>query len=314
MKTGSSRREVLIAAAGGACLLARAARATSLFGRAQGDGLAVTRLEDSLFVVSGAGGNVLVLSGTDGALLVDGGLLGRSSDLMRRVSRETGGQPARLLFNTHWHWDHTGSNARLAAAAAPIIAHENTKLWLGTQIVVDWEHRTYPPCPAAALPTRTFVYKPQSLDFSGVDVHYGYLPQAHTDGDIYVHFPQHNVLAAGDTVWADRYPIIDYSTGGWIGGLIDATRKLIALSDAQTRIVPGTGAVQSRADLQLQLQMCQAVQDALTTTYRKALDFEDLLAMKPTAPFDAHWGDPALFLRLAYQSVRGHERDLGGIF
>ena len=87
-----------------------------------------------------------------------------------------------------------------AQAGADVIAHENTKLWLGTEVNSRWEGKVYPPQPDQALPNRTFFYGPQALEFGGTKIEYAHLGQAHTDGDIYVRFPEENVIVAGDVV------------------------------------------------------------------------------------------------------------------
>jgi len=117
-----------------------------------------TKLADDLFLFQGAGSNVVVAKGGEGLLLVDGGSQERASELMKRISAQTGQHRVQQLVNTHWHWDHTGSNEALAKSGAAILAHENTKLWLGTEILSKWEGRTYEPRPANALPTQTFFY------------------------------------------------------------------------------------------------------------------------------------------------------------
>ena len=138
------------------------------------------------------------------------------------------------------------------------MAHENTKLWLGGDFFVDWEDRHYAPHPAAMLPNKTF-YTSGKLDLGGRNVEYWHLPRAHTDGDVAVFFPDANVLVASDLLSVGRYPVPDYATGGWIGGLIDATQKLLDATDARTRIVAAEGGVYGRAELEAQLALCTAV-------------------------------------------------------
>jgi glyoxylase-like metal-dependent hydrolase (beta-lactamase superfamily II) len=128
-----------------------------------------------------------------------------------------------------------------------------------------------------------------------------------------VHFPAQNVLVAGDLVSVGRYPILDVATGGWIGGMVDATKALIDLSDDKTRIIPGTGPVQSKADLQAQFQMLSTLKDRLVGLMKKGTGTDDLLASPPTGEFDEKWGDPQLFLTNAYRGLYGHVRELGGI-
>lgn len=274
----------------------------------------VTPLSDSLFLISGCGANVVAATTADGVLLVDGGLTAHTESLLGCITRLSGGRPVKTAFNTHWHWDHTGSNEALRRAGAAIIAHENTRLWLGARIIVDWQHRTYPPRPPQALPTETFHYQPGRLAYGSQTVDYGYLPLAHTDGDMYVRFQRENVLAAGDVVAGGRYPILDYSTGGWIGGMIDALKSLLALSDGHTRFIPGAGPPRTRADLQAQLHLCETVKERIADAFRKAVSFEELMATHPTREFDAAWGDPAQFMDLAWHGALNHVRDLGRIF
>ena len=140
------------------------------------------------------------------------------------------------------------------------MAHENTKLWLGGDFLVEWEGRHYTPRPAAELPNKTF-YKSGNVEFGGRRVEYWHLPRAHTDGDVAVYFGDANVLAASDLLSVGRYPVPDYSTGGWIGGLFDATQALLERTDARTRVIAANGAVYGRAELEAQLAMLTAVRE-----------------------------------------------------
>jgi cyclase len=252
----------------------------------------------------------VALRGGDGLLLVDGGLAQHSEALLSAVQAKQGKGPVRYLLNTHWHVDHTGSNAALGAAGAKIVAHENTKLWMGQEIACAWENRTYPPQPPRALPTETFFYDSKQLGFGAAQVEYGYLPQAHTDGDIYVRFPVQNVLAAGDVVTDGRYPVLDYSTNGWLGGMIDGLKAVLAKCDAQTRIVPGSGGLRTKAEVQAQLDMCGVVYKRIADSYYKGETWEEFLASKPTRDFDAQWGAPDTFLATGYKSAGLHINEL----
>lgn len=269
-----------------------------------------TALSDSLHLFQGAGGNVVAASGADGVLLVDSGLAQYSAALLANVAAATGGRKVQLLLNTHWHWDHTGGNAALGKAGAKIIAHENTRLWLGSRVDSKWEHRIYPPQPAYALPTQTFFYGPQQQSFGGQVIEYTIMPQAHTDGDIYVFFARENVLVAGGVVTGGSYPLPDYCTGGWLGGMIDGLKTILAKADAQTRIVSGLGAMRTRADVQAQLDMCTAVMAKIGTNYFKGGTWEQLQDSKPTSQFDAQWGNPEPFLRMAYDGAWYHVNEI----
>jgi glyoxylase-like metal-dependent hydrolase (beta-lactamase superfamily II) len=178
-------------------------------------------------------------------------------------------------------------------ANTTIVAHELTRLWMSTEYYVDWEDRTYAPRVAAALPTRTFYAsdpQPITLAFGDETIEYGHLREAHTDGDIYVYFRNRNVIVTGGVVTAGTYPVIDYATGGWIGGLVDATTKLLAITNADTLVVPKQGAAQPRSHLRAQLEMLTVVRGRIENLMRKGKSIQDMLAADVTAEFDAAWG------------------------
>jgi glyoxylase-like metal-dependent hydrolase (beta-lactamase superfamily II) len=308
----SNRRQFMQALAGGAAGFSLAAAGLRPGTAAAAEALTVTHLSDDLLLITGAGANVVALSQPDGVLVVDGGDAGHSSALLKAISQATGGRPVVTAFNTHWHWPHTGSNEALRKAGVKIIAQENTRLWLTEPVNEEWEHRIYPARPKA-LPTDTFFKGTQTLSFGKAQVDYGYLPQAHTDGDIYVYFRDANVLVAGDVVAVGHYPILDYSTGGWSLGMANATQQLLNLVDDQVRIVPGTGALQTKADLAAEHVMLATLHEDLWQLMRKGMGVEDMIAAGATRKFDDKWGNSDLFIANAYRGLYGHVRELRGI-
>jgi glyoxylase-like metal-dependent hydrolase (beta-lactamase superfamily II) len=282
------------------------------FGAAGDSSITTTKLTDNLAVVSGAGGNVVVLVQPEGLLLVNGGFPERTADLLKFLDNEFKGKRVSSVFNTDWHSEHTGSNEAFRKSGAKIIAHENTKLWIGADFFSDWENKQYKPRPTEALPTETF-YTNGKMTFGKVPIEYGYMMQAHTDGDIYIFFPEQNVLVAGDVLSVGQYPILDYVTGGWIGGLQNANQALLKIVNADTKIVPGSGPVQTRADLQAHSDMCNAMRDRLVKLMRQGMGPQDMIAAAPSKEFDARWGNPDLFIRQAYRGMWGHVRELGNI-
>jgi glyoxylase-like metal-dependent hydrolase (beta-lactamase superfamily II) len=304
------RRSFLRAAlpAAGAAFLLPAT--SNLAHAARGDDLVVTPLTDQLFVISGGGGNVTVFQSPEGVLMVDGGSPEKSAQVLKLVKKRTGASKVHTLFNTHWHWDQTGSNRALGKSGTRIIAHENTRLWLTTDVNVKWQNRVYAPLPKEALPNKTF-YTTDKLSFGGEQIEYGYLPQAHTDGDIYVFFRNANVLVAGDVVSVGAYPVIDYCTNGWIGGLANAAQSLVALCNDNTRVVPGLGAVQSRADVQSEYEMLNAMKLKLAQLLAQGMSARDMIDAAPTREYDARWGDPKLFVANAWPGLVQRARELG---
>jgi glyoxylase-like metal-dependent hydrolase (beta-lactamase superfamily II) len=272
--------------------------------------LTVSDLAERLFVISGGGGNVTVFNSGEGVLLVDGGSPDRSADVLKLVKKRTGSSKIHTLFNTHWHWDQTGSNAALGKAGTRIISHENTRLWLTTDVDSKWEHRTYPALPRVAQPNKTF-YTAEKLSFGGETIEYAYLSQAHTDGDIYVFFENANVLVAGDVVSVGAYPISDYCTNGWIGGMANATKTLVGLCNESTRVVPGTGPVQTRADVAAENEMLTAMKLKLSKLLAQGMSAQDMIDAAPTREYDAKWGDPKLFIANAWPGLVWRARELG---
>jgi glyoxylase-like metal-dependent hydrolase (beta-lactamase superfamily II) len=228
------------------------------------------------------------------------------------LAERTGGRAVSILLNTNWRPERTGSNEALGARGTKIVAHENTKLWLGGDFVVEWQERRYRPRPNQALPTVTF-YESGSLDFAGRRIDYHYLPRASTDGDVAVVVPDSNVLVAGDLLAVGAYPILDYVTGGWIGGFEAATKALLEMADASTRIVPAAGAACGRAALERQLELASTVRQRVADAYRNGMSRADFVATRPTREFDAERGDPALFLAQVYKGAFAHLRELGGV-
>jgi cyclase len=301
------------------------------------EALSVSAVADGIALITGAGGNVVLVKGPRGVVVIDGGDAEHSAELFSLVREFGGGQLPVALFNTHWHLDHTGSNERFGKAGVPIIAHENTKLWLGMEIQSSRENRDYPARPRSAWPSQTFFRGPQKLESAGVVLEYGWLPRAHTDGDIYVRIPERNVLVTGDLFVVDRYPVVDVDTGGWIGrtgpsariraaqkltdeqiaalrrrsigwngGLTDANFALLDLCDESTIVIPGTGVAQRRSDLAAYNAMLDEFSNRLDELIYKGQGIDDILAMKITARFDATRGDPTAFITNSWLSMRGY--------
>lgn len=252
-----------------------------------------TPLRDDLSLITGAGSNVVVLRAAGSAAVVDSGSPQFGNELAKLVRGDLGLLSVELLFNTHWHPAHTGGNEAMRTGDTEIVAHELTRLWMSTEYYVDWEDKTYSPRETAALPTRTFYStdpQPFTIEIGDEEIEYGHLAEAHTDGDVYVWFKQRNVLAAGGAVTFGEYPVIDYATGGWIGGLVEATKKLLALTNADTLIVPAAGPAQRRAHLQAQLEMLSVVRERIENLMRKGRSIEEMLAAGVTNEFDSKWG------------------------
>jgi len=298
----SGRREFLRALAGTAVLaLPRTTTAQA--------GPSVTPLGPRLRVISGAGNNVIALAGDNGSLLVDSGDAAHARDLL------LGAGNVSTVFNTHYHLESTGGNDAMAAAGAKIVAHLNTKLWMTQEIIRDWEGgNVYQPRAKAALPAETFRATSGEMVFAGERIEYGLLTQAHTDGDLFVHFRNANVLAAGDAVQPGRLPTLDWFCGGWIGGMQNAQKALLDRADDQTKIVPASGPVMTKADLQASHATIVKIREKLVGLLKKGQGAQNMIDGKAVDEFkDVMPGDAATFLYCAYRGLWAHARELGGI-
>jgi glyoxylase-like metal-dependent hydrolase (beta-lactamase superfamily II) len=296
------RREFLQALAGAAALaLPRTTVAQA--------GPSVTRLGERVRLITGAGNNVIALAGDNGSLLVDAGDAAHAADLLQGAGKVS------TVFNTHYHLESTGGNDAMAAAGAKIVAHLNTKLWMTQEIIRDWEGgKVYPPRAKAALPAETFRAASGEMSFGGERIEYGLLTQSHTDGDVFVHFKNANVLAVGDAVQPGRLPALDWFCGGWIGGMMNAQKALLDRADDQTKIVPATGPVMTKADLQANYATIVKIREKLVGLMKKGQGAQNMIDAKAVDEFkDVMPGDAATFLYVAYRGLWAHARELGGI-
>ena len=263
-------------------------------------------LRNNISVLEGSGGNIAVLTGPDGKLLVDAGI-GVSRPQLTTALAGLGDEPITHLINTHWHFDHADGNAWLHSAGARIIAHENTRKHLAmAQRVDDWNF-DFPPASATALRSDVFATE-QTMRVNGATIAMKYYGPAHTDSDISVYFTDIDVLHTGDTFWNGIYPFIDYSTGGSIDGSIRAADANLAATTDKTVIVPGHGQpVSNRSQLRDFRDMLVGIRENVAALKKQGKSLEDTVAAKPTSAYDARWGgfviNPAFFTKLVYEGV-----------
>jgi len=270
--------------------------------RALAQGATTQRLGEGLHVLTAGGVNSVAKTAADGVILVDGGSGATSNDILVAAGALPGAGPVHTLFNTHWHPEQTGSNLTLGEAGATIIAQENTRLWLTTDIVYPWdETQRFEPLPKIAQPNESFYDDGGELDNG---IRYGYLRHAaHTDGDMYIYFPDENVLAVGDAVYGKGWPFVDWWTGGWIGGIVGGLELVLSLMDDRTRVVPARGPVLGLAEIQAQLDMYNTIYERLSRMLNGGRGPDEAVEAKPTAEFDAAMGPPDEFVRRSFESL-----------
>ncbi|MEQ1831644.1 MAG: MBL fold metallo-hydrolase [Candidatus Eisenbacteria bacterium] len=298
-----SRR--LWAALAAATLVGGAAAAVVAQGRFDKIEVKSEKLADGLWVLYGAGGNIGVRAGADGVLLVDAQYAEMSPKVLAAV-KQLSDQPIRWLVNTHWHGDHTGGNANMTAAGALLFAHDRVRERLLEGQDNKFFGRKVEPASGKALPVVTFP-DVLTLHVDGEDEVAFHVPPAHTDGDVMVWFPRSNVLHMGDTFFNGLYPIIDLESGGSIDGMIANAELALGKVSADTKIIPGHGNVTDRTTLQAYHDMLVGVRAAVAALVKQGKALDDVVAAKPTAPWDDQWGKgfvkPEVFTKVVYTEL-----------
>jgi glyoxylase-like metal-dependent hydrolase (beta-lactamase superfamily II) len=263
------------------------------------------KLAENLTLLSGPGGNVIVLNGADGKIVVDTFLLPAWPRLKETLDG-IGNAPVKTVIDTHWHFDHTDNNAALHAAGATVLAHENTKKRMSEAHDLPVMGLHCEPFPAEALPQETFASS-HRLKANGESLVLQHFAPAHTDTDIYVLFEKANVIHMGDTFFNGFYPYIDSGTGGKISGMIAAADKILALANADSKIVPGHGPLGNKEDVTKFRAMLVTARDRVQKLKSAGKSAQEAVAAKPFADLDAAWGKGMLggdqFVQVAYLAL-----------
>jgi glyoxylase-like metal-dependent hydrolase (beta-lactamase superfamily II) len=283
-------------------LLAQANTADAMRAQIGGAPIETTRLGERLVMLSGPGGNVVVSHGNF-KVVVDG-FVQPAWPRLKTVLDGLDTSPIKSIVDTHWHFDHADNNANFRKAGAGIIAHENTKTRLLEPHDLLGMH--FDPSPTAALPTQTFPTG-LTLNANGEQIEIRHLAPAHTDTDVTVFFPKANVLHMGDVFFNGRYPFIDASTGGHINGMIAGVEAGLKIANAQTKIVPGHGALAQRPSLEAFGLMLTDVRDRVLKLKAAGKSLAEVQAAKPSATHDGAWGKGGMpaddFVALVYNTL-----------
>jgi glyoxylase-like metal-dependent hydrolase (beta-lactamase superfamily II) len=262
-------------------------------------------LRRNISALEGSGGNIGVLTGKEGKLLVDSGFTVSKPRIVVALNSLSSAPIAQLL-NTHWHTDHTDGNAWVHAAGAKITAHVNTKKHLSTSTRVEGWDWTFPPAPSGALPAVVFDDE-YRLQHDDTNIRMKYYGPAHTDSDVSVVFEEADVIHVGDTWWNGIYPFIDYSTGGSIDGMIRATEWNLQVITDKMIVIPGHGPIGNKAGLTEYRDMLVTIRNNVATLKKRGKSLSETVAAKPTAAYDGKYGQflisPSLFTSLVYSGV-----------
>jgi cyclase len=263
------------------------------------------KLRDNMYMLYGPGGNVIVLDGPDGKLVVDT-FVSTGWTKLKQTLDGLSATPPKVVIDTHWHLDHADNNGPLHDAGATVLAHENTRKRLASPQDVTALGMHFPASPANALPQLVFKDTFQ-LFVNNEEVALGYIPPAHTDTDIYIHFQNANVLHLGDTFFSGLYPFIDASTGGSVNGMVAATERALKLATSDMKIIPGHGPLGDKASLTKWYDMMSVVRDRVQKEKAARKTLQEVISAKPTAEFDASWGNgfikPDFFVTLVFTTL-----------
>ncbi len=267
-------------------------------------GISSFEFSPGFYLIQGSGCNVVLADLADELVLIDGGLPESASGLLNEIQMLAPAKRISSLFNSNWRPEHCGLNYHLADNTT-IIAHENTRLWQGADPYVEWEHKQYQHMPLDAQANHGF-YTGSSLQLEGETLIYEHLPKAHTDGDIYLHFKAADILVVSDLLAVNSFPLIDYSTGGWIRGLRDATQTLLDISSDNTQIVASQGSILARHDLIEQHALLESAWQAVVLAFQNGLSLYEFQETNPMQNYVAERGDPTLFLQQVFRSAWYH--------
>ena len=240
-----------------------------------------------------AGGNIGVLPGPEGVLLVDDQVPRLTESVIRGV-REISDEEIRFVVNTHVHIDHQGGNEALANMGATLVAHDNVRLRMLERLRIPrGGGRVSPAPPEGARPLLTFDHA-MTFHMNGEEVRAFLVPPAHTDGDSFVYFVNSDVLHTGDVFRTNMYPIINVYNGGSVAGMIEAMEIAIGMSGPNTKIIPGHGfGFTDRDGLIEVLAMLVDVRERIRDMILDGMHLDEVLAANPTAEYDVRWGQEA---------------------
>jgi cyclase len=265
----------------------------------------IIKLTDNIHVLMGIGGNIAVSSGADGVFIVDDDMPPIAAKIEAAV-RSIQDEPVRMVFNTHWHFDHTGGNKHFGEQGALIVAHDNVRERMSTKQLSALFNTETKPSADVALPVVTF---DQSITFhlNGGTIRAMHVPAGHTDGDSVLFFEEANIVHMGDLFFNRMYPVIDINAGGSARGMIAAIDTVLPMLNADTVLIPGHGPVGDVDDLKAFRKMLAVVTNRIQLLVDDGKTLEEVIALSPTINFDDPWAwefmPPERFVKLVYNSV-----------
>lgn len=264
-----------------------------------------TQVKDNIYYLEGRGGNVGVLVGSDGVLLIDDQFAPLSDKIAEAVT-EISTSDISYVANTHYHGDHTGGNENFKTKGATIIGHINVRKRLGTTFENTLWNKTTEAKPETFWPEVTFG-KDSTIQLFDQTISFVYLPDAHTDGDALIHFEDANVIHTGDCFVRYGYPFIDISAGGTIDGMIKAHERILSIADKNTIIIPGHGKLATIEEVKEVLTMLKETREIVASEKAKGTALEDLIPLQPLRDYHERWNGnfitSDLFVQIIFESI-----------
>ena len=263
-----------------------------------------THVAGSVYMLQGAGGNIGLSVGDDAVFVVDDQFAPLTRKILAAIAEITP-KPVKFVVNTHWHSDHVGGNENLgpAGAGAVIYAHDNVRRRMITGGFIEALNATVAPASPSALPVITFT-DAVTFHINGDSVTVTHVPPAHTDGDAIIYFTKANVVHMGDTFHNAGLPFVDLTSGGSLNGFITAADKVLAMTNAQTKIIPGHGPIADRARLQAWRNATIALRDRIRTLISTGKTVEQIIELNIGAQYAKDWpGGHERFVRMTHKEL-----------
>jgi len=283
-------KRVTIAALAGVSLLwagAANAQAQQDFSKVE---IKATDLGNKTYMLEGQGGNITVAVGTDGIIMVDT-QFAPLHDKIKAAIEKISPLPIKYVINTHFHGDHTGGNVAFHKDGATIVAQDNIRLRLAAGSKNGLTGNISAPQPSDAIPTDTYLGGCKNVSVGGRTAEVCHRTNAHTDGDSWVYFRDANVIATGD-IFNRGYPNLDWGSGGSINGMINSVNAFIMAANDTTKIVPGHGALSTKATMEEYRDMLVTARDRIQKLRNEGKTEQQVVDAKPLADLDAKWGNP----------------------
>lgn len=267
--------------------------------------ITTTQVTDKIYMLQGQGGNVGVLVGNDGTLIVDGQFAPLTKKLQAAIA-DISDHPTQFLVNTHWHYDHSDGNENFGAAGAIIVSQENSRTRMTQDQVLQMSGYKQEAYSHEGLPKITFE-ESMTFHFNGETVNVFHVGPAHTDGDAVIHFVESNVFHTGDVFVRYGLPFIDQPNGGNVEGMIAFVEAIAALADDKTKIIPGHGQVSSKKDLLAYRDMLQSNTNKVKQLKDKGMNLQQITETNPLAEFRDGFVTRDAFVKIIYDSLEANQ-------